>query len=175
MADAAGLQYQGNLNFNTGFGAENLHIVTSDLNHTGVGRAAERHRRSSVTVAAVNDNPNLQPDTTTAVSYTENAGPTTLFSAETINSPLADPDQSANFLGGSLTVGVTSGFVAGDEIVADRAVRLASTSSGRTLRISGNNIIGTISGNASQTVTVSSLTALATPAWSMNWSPRSGI
>ena len=77
MADAAGLQYQGNLNFNTGFGAENLHIVTSDLNHTGVGRAAERHRRSFGHGGnAVNDNPNLQPDTTTAVSYTENAAPT---------------------------------------------------------------------------------------------------
>ena len=96
--------------------AENLHIVTSDLNHTGSGGPLTDTDDLSITVAAVNDNPNLQPDTTTPVSYTENAGPTTLFSAESINSPLADPDQSANFLGGSLTVGVTSGFVAGDEI-----------------------------------------------------------
>src|SRR5215472_3661245 len=37
LGNATGLQYHGNANFNTGFAAENLHIVTSDLGNTGSG------------------------------------------------------------------------------------------------------------------------------------------
>ena len=75
--------------------------------------------------------------------------------------PLADPDASANFAGGSVTVAVTAGFVAGDQIalLAASPFHIA----GSSLEDSGNNVIGTIAGNASQSVTVSALTTAATP------------
>jgi hypothetical protein len=161
LANANGLQYLGNANFNTGFAAENLHIVTSDLGNTGSGGPQTATSDLSITVTAVNDPPNLQPHTTSALSYTENAAVTALFAGEAIDTPVADPDNPANYSGGSLTVGITSGFVTGDQIVL-----LASspfTISGGTL-MDGATAIGTISGNATQTVTVSSLTAAATPA-----------
>ena len=65
---------------------------------------------------AVNDNPNLQPDTTSAVGYIENAAPTALFSLENVDTPLADVDQNANYSGGSIDLNITAGLVAGDRI-----------------------------------------------------------
>ncbi len=160
LANATGLQYQGNLNFNTGFGAENLHIVTSDLGRTGSGGPLTDTDDLSITVNAVNDPPNLQPDTTTPVSYTENATATALFAGEAVDSPLADVDQSANYAGGSVDLQITAGTVTGDRI----------SLTGSTFHISGGNIqdasnvnIGTITGNGTSHVTISSLTTAATP------------
>jgi len=158
LGNATGLRYQGNTNFNTGFGAENLHIVTSDLGHTGSGGPLGDSDDLSITVNAVNDPPNLQPHTTSAVSYTENAVPTSLFAGEAIDSPLADVDQSANYTGGSVTLSI-SGSVTGDQLsLITGAFHLAGTN----VLNAGNTTIGTISGN--QTVTVSVLlNSAATP------------
>jgi hypothetical protein len=155
---ANGLRYLSDLNYN---GPETLHIVTSDNGNTGSGGAQGDTDDLSITVNPVNDPPNLQPDTTTAVAYTENAAPTALFAGESINSPSADVDNSANYAGGSLTLSVTGGAVLGDRIAL-----LASsgfTISAGNLLDAGSNVIGAISGNGSGTVTVSALTALATP------------
>ena len=102
-----GLRYTSDLNFNSGLGlgTETLHIVTNDNSHTDSAAFPGAQTDTddlSITVNAVNDNPNLQPDTTTAVSYTENAAPTALFAGENVDTPLGDVDQSANYSGGSI-------------------------------------------------------------------------
>src|SRR5205823_3692404 len=112
------------------FGTETLHIVTNDNGHSGcrfglsftgltvIARSSFPGALSdnddlAITVNPVNDNPNLQPDTTSPVSYTENAAPTALFAAENVDAPLADVDQSANYAGGSIDLQITTGLVSG--------------------------------------------------------------
>ena len=163
LASGTGLQYQGNLNFNTGFAAENLHIVTSDQGFNGTGGPLTDTDDLSITVTAVNDNPNLQPDTTTAVSYTENAAPTALFAGENVDTPLADVDQSANYSGGSIDLQITAGLVTGDRIDLTGA-RFVIVAGNIQDTANGNAVVGTIGAtNATSHVTVSALTANATP------------
>jgi 6-phosphogluconolactonase (cycloisomerase 2 family) len=160
MIAGNGLRYTGDLNFNSGFGAETLHIVTSDNGHTGTGGALGDTDDLGITVNAVNDNPNLQPDTTTAVSYTENAAPTALFAGENIDTPLGDVDQSANYATGSIDFNITAGAVSGDRISLTGATFHIS---GGNIQDSGNVNIGAISGNGTSHVTISALTSAATP------------
>src|SRR5699024_3080876 len=135
---ANGLRYTSDLNFNSGFAAETLHIVTSDNGNTGTPGALGDTDNLTINVLAVNDNPNLQPDTTSAVGYIENAAPTAIFSGENIDTPLADDDQSANYLGGSIDLNITAGLVSGDRI----------SLLGARFTISGGNILDTANGNA---------------------------
>jgi VCBS repeat-containing protein len=107
-------------------------------------------------IAAVNDGPDLTPNSPTAVSYTENASATQLLATGAV----ADPDAPANFAGGGVDLQITGGLVSGDAIVL-----LASsgfTISGGSLK-QGANTIGTISGNDTSHVQVTNLTAFATP------------
>ncbi|HEY2248453.1 MAG TPA: DUF4347 domain-containing protein [Bradyrhizobium sp.] len=160
FGNATGLQYHGDANFNTGFAAENLHIDTSDLGHTGTGGPLTDTDDVAVTVNAVNDNPNLQPDTTPPVSYTENASATAIFSGENVDSPIADVDQPANYAGGSIDLNITAGAVTGDRISLTGSTFHIS---GGNIQDSGNVTIGTITGNGTNHVTISALTSAATP------------
>ena len=110
----------------------------------------------------MNDNPNLQPDTTTPVSYTENAAPTALFAGENVDTPLGDVDQSANYAGGSIDLNITAGLVTGDRIslTGSRFLRQRRQRPGHRQR---QPVVGTISRNATSHVTISALTSAATP------------
>jgi hypothetical protein len=161
-----GLRYKSDLNFNSGFATETLHIVTNDNSHTDSAAfpgAQTDTDNLTINVAAVNDNPNLQPDTTTPVSYTENAAALALFSAENVDTPIADVDQSANYSGGSIDLNITAGSVTGDRIslTGSRFV-IVGTSIQDTAN--ANAVVGTIGAtNGTSHVTVSALTANATP------------
>ena len=65
---ANGLRYTGDLNFNSGFAVEKLHIVTSDNGHTGTSGPLGDTDDLILNIVAVNDAPNLQPDTTSPTS-----------------------------------------------------------------------------------------------------------
>src|SRR5207244_12355446 len=102
--------------FTSGIGTETLHIITSDNGNTGTGGPLSDTDDKTITVLAVNDAPNLQPDSTSAVGYIENAAPTALFAGENVDTPLGDVDQSANYSGGSIDLQVTAGLATGDRI-----------------------------------------------------------
>jgi hypothetical protein len=166
LSSGTGFRYQSDLNFNSGFGIETLHIVTNDNSHTDSAAfpgAQTDTDNLTITVNAVNDNPNLQPDTTTAVSYIENAVPTALFSGENVDTPLGDVDQSANYAGGSIDLNITAGLVTGDRIdlTGSRFVIVAGNIQDTA---NGNAVVGTINAtNATSHVTISALTSAATP------------
>jgi VCBS repeat-containing protein len=114
---------------------------------------------AAITVTAANDAPDLTPNAPGAVSYTENAAsPTALLATGAVS----DIDAPTNFTGGSLTVAINTGTVAGDQIV------LLTTSpfhiSGSSLLDASDNIIGTIAGEGTTSVSVTGLTSFATPA-----------
>jgi hypothetical protein len=158
-----GLRYTSDLNFNSGFATETLHIVTNDNSHTDSAAFPGAQTDTddlTITVNAVNDNPNLQPDTTTPVSYIENAAPIALFAGENVDTPLGDVDQPANYSGGSIDLNITAGAVTGDRISLTGATFHIS---GGNVQDSGNVNIGAISGNGTSHVTVSALTSAATP------------
>jgi 6-phosphogluconolactonase (cycloisomerase 2 family) len=161
-----GLRYTSDLNFNSniGLGAETLHIVTSDNGNTGTPGALGDIDNLIINVLAVNDNPNLQPDTTSAVGYIENAAPTALFSLENVDTPLADVDQNANYAGGSIDLNITAGLVSGDRINLTGA-RFAIVAGAVQDTANGNAVVGAIGAtNGTSHVTISALTAAATPA-----------
>ena len=120
------------------------------------GDGASGSDTATINITAVNDGPDLTPNSPLAVSYTENAAPTQLLATGAV----ADPDAPANFATGGLDLQITAGSVAGDAIVL-----LAS--SGFTISAGalkqGVNTIGTISGNDTGHVQVTNLTAFATP------------
>ena len=162
-----GLRYTSDLNFNSGFATETLHIVTNDNSHTDSAAFPGAQTDTddlTITVNAVNDNPNLQPDSpVTPVSYIENAVPTGLFSGENVDTPLGDVDQSANYLNGSIDLNITAGLVTGDRISLT-GTRFVIVGTGIQDTANGNAVVGTIGvTNATSHVTVSSLTANATP------------
>jgi hypothetical protein len=166
LSSGTGFRYQSDLNFNSGFGTETLHIVTNDNSHTDSAAFPGAQTDTddlTITVNAVNDNPNLQPDTTTPVTYIENAAPIALFAGENVDTPLGDVDQSANYAGGSIDLQITAGLVTGDRIdlTGSRFVIVAGNIQDTA---NGNAIVGTINAtNATSHVTISALTSAATP------------
>src|SRR5262249_36086887 len=90
-------------------------------------------------------------------SYAENAAPTALLATGAVS----DADNPTDFSGGSLTVAINSGAVAGDRI------SLLGSSPfhipGGVLQDGANNNIGTISGNGTNSVSITGLTTFATP------------
>jgi VCBS repeat-containing protein len=109
----------------------------------------------TITVGPVNDAPDLTPTTPAAVSYTENASPTPLLATGAVT----DVDNPANFAGGGFTVAIASPAT-GDEIVLLTGTPFAV--SGSSL-LYGGNVIGTIGGVGTATVSVTNLTSSATP------------
>jgi Ca2+-binding RTX toxin-like protein len=163
LADATGLQYHGDLNFNTGFAVENLHIVTTDGGNTGSGGTLGDTDDVTIIVNAVNDTPDVQPDTFSAVAYTENASTTALFAGSNVDTPLGDVDQVTNYFGGSIDLIITGGLVSGDrlQLTGTRFVINAGSVEDTT---NGNAVVGAIGAtNGTSHVTISSLTAAATP------------
>jgi VCBS repeat-containing protein len=111
----------------------------------------------NVTVGDVNETPDLTPNTPAAASYTENAAPVALLAGAHV----ADPDAPANFAGGSLTVQITAGSAAGDQLVLLASSGL--TVSGTTL-MDGATALGEVTGLGTTSVSVSGLLASATAA-----------
>ena len=115
---------------------------------------------ATITVEAVNDGPTLVLSPAGPVSYTENAGPTALFSVASIT----DPDAPAEFSGGSYTVAITNPDPGG----GDQIVLLGSSgfSASGTSLLFGGTAIGTIhagTGLGTSSVTID-FNAAATPA-----------
>jgi hypothetical protein len=112
---------------------------------------------STIAVQTVNDPPALTLGPAGAVSYTENASPTALFSTGSVT----DPDAPANFNGGSYTITITNPDPGG----GDQIVLLGSSgfSASGTSILFGGNTIGTIHNLGTSTVTIA-LNSSATPA-----------
>ena len=142
--------YTPNANFN---GTDSFTFKAND----GSGGSGDSNIATiTVTVNAVNDAPDLTPHTPLAVSYTENAAPTALLGSGAVS----DVDNPANFAGGSLTVAIATP-AAGDEIVLLSGTPFAIT--GGTTLLYGGHAVGTITGIGSASVSVTALTAVATP------------
>jgi hypothetical protein len=141
---------------------------TVNLTTTGTGGTTQYSTGTvalAETINAVNDNPNLQPDSTSAVSYTENAGPTALFATETVDSPLPDVDNSANYAGGSIDLNITLGAVTGDRLSLTGSRFVIDASNNVEDTANANAVVGNIGAtNGTSHVTISSLTTAATPA-----------
>ena len=112
----------------------------------------------TLNVTPVNDAPDLLPNAPTAVTFTENGSSVQLLPTGAV----VDPDAPVSFIGGSLTFAITSGFVAGDQIIFAAPNGLHINAG--TLLDGSENPIGTISGYGTGTVTISNLTGFATPA-----------
>src|SRR5207237_560966 len=110
---------------------------------------------ASIHVAAANDTPDLTPNAPSAVAYTENAAATALLSTAAIT----DPDNPASFVGGSYSVAITAGAAAGDQIVLLASAPFAVN--GTSLLYAGD-VIGSIAGLGSNSVSVTALTSFAT-------------
>ena len=105
----------------------------------------------NVSVAAVNDAPDMQPNSPTAVAFTENGAAVKLMPTAT----LVDPDSPASFNGGSIAVSL-AGSVAGDQIVLSGG---GATLSGANVLV-GATIVGAVTaggfGTTGVTVTLNS-------------------
>ncbi|MDP1584286.1 MAG: cadherin domain-containing protein [Bradyrhizobium sp.] len=127
-------------------------ITTSD------GNSSSSPATATIQVAAVNSQPDLQPDAPPAVGYIENAATATAMLA---SGTVVDPDAPLNFALGSFTVEITPPVPTGDQIVLLTSSAFAV--SGTSLLHNGD-LVGTISGLGTGSVSVTNLTAIATPA-----------
>ncbi|TMJ01411.1 MAG: hypothetical protein E6G97_16135 [Alphaproteobacteria bacterium] len=122
----------------------------------GSGGALAANGSITVSITPQNDAPDVTPNLPTAVTYvTGQSGSVGLLSTGAVS----DPDQPANFNGGDLTVAIGSAQ-AGDEIVFNATSPF--TDNAGTL-MDGATAIGTITGLGSNSVSITGLTAAATP------------
>ncbi len=113
----------------------------------------------TISVTAQNDAPNLTPDAPAAALFTENAGsPTPLLATGAVT----DPDNAADFAGGSFQVEITANGGAADQIVL-RTGSGFHVNGGNLELDAGNVVVGAITGIGTTNVQVTGFTADVTP------------
>lgn len=122
------------------------------------GNSSSSPATATIQVAAVNSPPDLQPDAPPAVGYTENAAIATDL---LVGGTVVDPDAPLDFALGSFTVDITAPVPAGDQIVLSGSSAFAVNG---TSLLHNGDLVGTITGLGTGSVSVTNLTAIATPA-----------
>ena len=158
-----GLKYQPSNNYN---GADTLTVVTNDNGNNGIGGAKSDTDTIAITINPMNDAPALAPDTN-EVSYTENASAVRLMP----NATVTDPDNPADFNGGSVTVSLGNTAVSGDQLIfannsgvtlqGNSNVRVNGVTIGTITGYGTSNLVVTFNANASDSVVETVLKALA--------------
>ena len=120
------------------------------------GAASSTAVTSLIHVNPANSAPDLTPDAPGPAAYTENAAATALLSGGAV----VDADAPLNFALGSFTAAITANDAAGDQVVLLGSAPFAV--SGTSLLYNGD-LVGTVTGLGTISVSVTNLTAIATP------------